>query len=58
MTKGVEKRSEKMSLRLPASLHARLTKAAQEDHRSMNDVVIIAVERYLESLQTPSKRKG
>jgi len=42
MAKGEEKRTERFSMRLPATIHARLIKAANADHRSMADVVSVA----------------
>jgi hypothetical protein len=50
MTKGEEKRTERFSMRLPATIHARLVKAANADHRSMADVALIAIETYLDAL--------
>ncbi|MEO7732165.1 MAG: Arc family DNA-binding protein [Kofleriaceae bacterium] len=57
MAKGDEKRTERFSMRLPASVHARLLKAANADHRSMADVALIAIEKYLSSLDNPSGKK-
>jgi predicted HicB family RNase H-like nuclease len=57
MAKGDEKRTERFSMRLPASVHARLLKAANADHRSMADVALIAIEKYLNSLDNPSGKK-
>jgi hypothetical protein len=50
MAKGEEKRTERFSMRLPASVHARLLKASNDDHRSMADVALIAIEMYLDTL--------
>jgi len=50
MAKGDEKRTERFSMRLPASVHARLREAANADHRTMADVALIAIERYLDTL--------
>jgi predicted HicB family RNase H-like nuclease len=57
MAKGDEKRTERFSMRLPASVHARLLKAANADHRSMADVALIAIEKYLNILDNPSGKK-
>jgi predicted DNA-binding protein len=57
MAKGSEKRTERFSMRLPASVHARLLKVANADHRSMADVALIAIEKYLESLDNPHAGK-
>jgi predicted DNA-binding protein len=57
MAKGDEKRTERFSMRLPASVHARLLNAANADHRSMADVALIAIEKYLDSLENPHARK-
>jgi predicted HicB family RNase H-like nuclease len=57
MAKGDEKRTERFSMRLPASVHARLLKAANADHRSMADVALIAIEKYLNGLDNPSSKK-
>jgi predicted HicB family RNase H-like nuclease len=57
MAKGDEKRTERFSMRLPASVHARLLKAANADHRSMADVALIAIEKYLNGLDNPSGKK-
>jgi hypothetical protein len=57
MAKGEEKRTERFSMRLPASVHARLLKAANADHRSMADVALIAIEMYLDGLDNRTGRK-
>ena len=57
MAKGEEKRTERFSMRLPASVHARLLKAANADHRSMADVALIAIEIYLDSLDKRAAKK-
>jgi len=57
MAKGDEKRTERFSMRLPGSVHARLLKAANADHRSMADVALIAIEKYLNGLDNPSGKK-
>jgi predicted HicB family RNase H-like nuclease len=57
MAKGNEKRTERFSMRLPASVHARLLGAANADHRSMADVAVIAIEKYLDALESPQVRK-
>ena len=44
-------------MRLPASVHARLLKAANADHRSMADVALIAIELYLNALDDLPVRK-
>ena len=41
-----------MTLRLPAGLDAELRAAAQEDHRSMQQAVVHAVETYLAVRET------
>ena len=48
MAKGSEKRDIRFSMRLPASLHARLRRASDADRRTMADYVIILLERDLE----------
>jgi hypothetical protein len=50
MAKGDEKRTERFSMRLPATVHARLLQAANADYRSMADVALIAIEMYLNTL--------
>jgi len=57
MAKGSEKRTERFSMRLPASVHARLLGAANADHRSMADVALIAIEKYLDGLESAQARK-
>lgn len=57
MAKGEEKRTERFSMRLPASVHTRLLKAANDDHRSMADVALIAIEAYLEALDKRAAKK-
>jgi predicted HicB family RNase H-like nuclease len=57
MAKGDEKRSERFSMRLPASIHARLLKAANDDHRSMADVALLAIEVYLDRLEKRAAKK-
>jgi hypothetical protein len=44
-------------LRLPASVHTGLLKAANADHRSMADVALIAIEKYLDALDNPHAGK-
>lgn len=44
-------------MRLPASVHARLLKAANADRRSMADVALIAIEMYLDSLDNRAAKK-
>ena len=58
MAKGAEKRAARFSMRLPPSLYDRLLDAANGDHRSMTDIVVIAVEKHLDALgiQPLSKR--
>lgn len=41
-----------MTLRLPVQLDAELQAAAAEDHRSMHQTVILAVETYLAARET------
>jgi len=41
-----------MTLRLPADLHAELRAAAEEDHRSVHQAVVHAVETYLALRET------
>ncbi|HEY5853981.1 MAG TPA: hypothetical protein VIW24_08000 [Aldersonia sp.] len=41
-----------MTLRLPADLAAELRAAAEEDHRSMHQAVVHAVETYLAQRET------
>lgn len=57
MAKGEGKRTERFSMRLPATIHARLLKAANADHRSMADVALIAIEMYLDALDKRAARK-
>lgn len=57
MAKGDEKRTERFSMRLPASVHARLLKAANADHRSMAGVVLIVIEMYLDTLDKRGPKK-
>lgn len=38
-------------MRLPASLHSRLRKAAEADRRTMGDFAIIAIERAVEEYE-------
>lgn len=45
-----------MTLRLPADLEADLRAAAQEDHRSMHQAVVHAVELYLAQRETAELR--
>lgn len=42
---------KRVPLRLPAALHDRLRKAAAIDRRSMNDFMIIALERALDTFE-------
>lgn len=51
VTKGPEKRDIRFSLRIPASLHARLRKAADADRRTMADFTLIALERAVEEFE-------
>ncbi len=57
MAKGEEKRTERFSMRLPATVHARLLEAANADHRSMADVALIAIEIYLDTLDKRAAKK-
>ena len=57
MAKGDEKRTERFSMRLPASVHTRLLKAANADHRSMADVALIAIEAYLVTLDKRAAKR-
>jgi hypothetical protein len=57
VAKGEEKRTERFSMRLPATIHARLLNAANADHRSMADVALIAIETYLDALYKRTARK-
>jgi hypothetical protein len=57
MAKGEEKRTERFSMRLPASVHGRLLKAANDDHRSMADVALIAIETYLDTLEKRAAKR-
>ena len=57
MAKGEEKRTARFSMRLPASVYARLLKAANGDRRSMADVALIAIEAHLNALDNPSVGK-
>jgi predicted HicB family RNase H-like nuclease len=57
MAKGEEKRTERFSMRLPSSVHARLLQAANADHRSMADVALIAIEMYLNTLEKRAAKK-
>jgi predicted DNA-binding protein len=43
-------------MRLPASVHARLRKIAHADHRSMADVALIAIEKYIAEVDGRSRR--
>lgn len=56
MAKGDEKRTERFSMRLPATVHARLLQAANADHRSMADVALIAIEMYLNTLDNAAAK--
>lgn len=51
MTKGEEKRTDRVSMRLPESLAARLERAAIIDRRTKADTTIIALERYLDDFE-------
>jgi uncharacterized protein (DUF1778 family) len=51
VTKGAEKRDIRFSLRIPASLHARLRKAAEADRRTMADFTLIALEHAVEGFE-------
>lgn len=51
VTKGSEKRDIRFSLRIPASLHVRLRKAADADRRTMADFTLIALERAVEEFE-------
>lgn len=44
-------------MRLPASVHSRLLKAANDDHRSMADVALIAIEMYLDTLDKRAAKR-
>jgi hypothetical protein len=44
-------------MRLPASVHGRLLKAANDDHRSMADVALIAIETYLDTLEKRAAKR-
>ena len=57
MAKGEEKRTERFSMRLPASVHARLLKAANADRRSMADVALLAIEAYLAAVEKRAAKK-
>jgi len=43
-----EKGIERLQVRLPLSLHARLTKRADANHRSLNGEIVTCLEKYLE----------
>jgi hypothetical protein len=45
-------------MRLPASIHARLPRAANADHRSMADVSLIAIEIHLDALDKRPPRSA
>lgn len=51
MTKGTEKRDVRFSMRIPASLHRRLRKAAEADTRTMADLAIILLDRGLTEIE-------
>jgi uncharacterized protein (DUF1778 family) len=51
VTKGAEKRDIRFSLRVPASLHVRLRKAAEADRRTMADFTLIALEHAIEAFE-------
>ena len=58
MAKGEEKRTERFSMRLPASIHSRLLRAANADRRSMADAALIAIEMHLDKLDKRAAKKG
>lgn len=51
MAKGKEKRTHRLSMRLPESLHKRLRTASETDRRTMADFAIIAIERALDEFE-------
>jgi hypothetical protein len=51
MAKGPEKRTHRVSMRIPESLHKRLEKAAHADRRTMADFTIIVLERALDEFE-------
>jgi predicted HicB family RNase H-like nuclease len=57
MAKGKEKRTERFSMRMPPSIHKRLVDAADGDHRSMTDIILIALEKHLNALDSQALRE-
>ena len=48
----------KMSIRLPDELHARLSRAAERDHRSMHAQMIVFIERCLDQEEKEAGHDG
>jgi len=58
VAKGPEKRDIRFSMRMPASLHARLGKVAMADRRTMADFVIIVLEEAIERFEAAQRDKA
>jgi len=58
VAKGPEKRDIRFSMRMPASLHARLAKVAMADRRTMADFVIIVLEEAIERFEAAQRERG
>jgi predicted DNA-binding protein len=56
MTKGLEKRDRKLSLRLSSSTLERLRTVAQRDKRAMSDWALLAVEEAIERAEARQAR--
>jgi predicted HicB family RNase H-like nuclease len=58
MTKGTERRTTRLSVRVPESLKAALELEAERDRRTLADVVIIMLEGALARRATKGARRG
>jgi hypothetical protein len=58
MGKSAERRTTRLSVRVPASLKAALKHEAQRDRRTIADVVIIMLEQALSARVKKGGRRG
>lgn len=56
MTKGTERRTTRLSVRVPESLKVALEREAERDRRTLADVVIILLEDALAKRATRTKK--
>ena len=54
VTKGPAKRDVRITLRLPANLHAAIKQAAEDDRRSISDWLVVMAEAALREREPPA----